>query len=814
MATLSVADIIKKYPIGRGLDGFRASFSSTCAELDVPISPEALRHFSPEDFDGRVLDLFLALQNLSAARYLSSPNGQGVLLRGLALLISDAVDVDSVAPLVEKVIRRAADEDIWKAVISLVSQQTTPPTLLNQRLPRDTPLRSTSSSQQGSEQTHDEIDPRILQEINGCVYQNTNGFNEKYFEGKPWSKTVKDILHTVSPRIVDGRWTEYPNPPSQKAFLEWFWNFRDRFIQGIQGTCGTYDTSHSTPLAGSDWKRQPDLFFIHSRTTKRDGKYNWADLRVIVELKQSENPKKFKEELVWFCGYAREVFKYQPTRRFLHGCFIRGSILEPWVLDRSGLYSGAKIDVHKDPNQFIRVIASYALMSDNELGFNTYIKEDKVGKYILFRGDDEKKEGELYLEDRPIAFQRAIVCRGTTCYRAKRPNSERWEFVVKFSWRSDKRRAEGDLLRLAKERNVWGVARLFGHQDLETIADLRQGLGFGEPRSFRSATGNSFSESHTGSVLSGLGFSQHHLSSTSGRKRKRCGDTAFTRTKQSRSESSCRWLDLTQIVKEQYNAPEETRYSIEQPNSTNVVCLTSPINGSFDNRIFSCLVISPPGRPLHEFQSVKEFLEACRDIVRALKSLYQEGKILHRDISKNNLIIPDGNSEGEPKGMLIDLDLAKELDSGPSGARHRTGTMEFMAIEVLESTAHTYRHDLESFFYVILWIVIEYGQEDGPGLPETSRLRRWYKGTYDEIAQIKRGLMDKTAFKKILAEFPPKFVAITTLAEELRRILFPIREESLFTGTYRDTDKLYQLMIEAFDKTIAKHTDIELDQKA
>ncbi|KAI9780023.1 MAG: hypothetical protein M1816_003194 [Peltula sp. TS41687] len=767
-----------------------------------------------------MLDLFISLEDLPATRYLPSPNGHEVLLRGRGLLrfgarlISDGVDVESVVPLVEKVIKCAADEDIWKAVISLVSQQATPPTL-DQRFPRDTPLRSTSSSQQGSEQTHDEIDLRILQEINGCVYQNTNNFNEKYFEGKSWSKTIKDILHTVSPRIVDGSWTEYPSPPSQKAFLEWFWTFRDRSIQGARGT---YDTSYSTPLAGSDWKRQPDLFLIHSRTIKCDGKYNWADIRVIGELKQSENPKEFKKELIWFCGHAREVFKYQPTRRFLHGSFIRGSILEPWVLDRSGLYSGEKIDVRKDPNHFIRIMAGYALMSDDELGLNTYIKEDTVGKYILFRGDDERKEGKLYLEDRPIAFQRAIVCRGTTCYRAKRPNSESWEFVVKFSWRSDKRPAEGDLLRLAKERNVWGVAQPLGHQDLESIADLRQGLGFGEPRSFRSATGNSFSESYTrtGSALSGLGISQQHLSSSSsGRKRKRYGDTAFTRTKQSCSESSRRWLDLTQIVKEQHNPPEETnKYSIEQPNSTDVVSLTCPINGSFDNRIFSCLVISPPGRPLHEFQSVKEFLQACRDIVRALRSLYQDGNILHRDISKNNLIITDANSEGEPKGMLIDLDLAKELNSGPSGARHRTGTMEFMAIEVLEGTAHTYRHDLESFFYVFLWIVIEYGQEDGPGLPETSRLRRWYKGTYDEIAQIKRGLMDKQAFKKILAEFPPKFIALTALTEELRRILFPIREESLFTGTYRDTDKLYQPMIEAFNRTIVKHTDIEADEKA
>jgi Fungal protein kinase len=57
--------------------------------------------------------------------------------------------------------------------------------------------------------------------------------------------------------------------------------------------------------------------------------------------------------------------------------------------------------------------------------------------------------------------------------------------------------------------------------------------------------------------------------------------------------------------------------------------------------------------------------------------------------------------------MLIDLDLAKELDSDLSAARHRTGTMEFMATEILKDKAHTYRYDLESFFYIFLWIIIE-----------------------------------------------------------------------------------------------------------
>lgn len=112
------------------------------------------------------------------------------------------------------------------------------------------------------------------------------------------------------------------------------------------------------------------------------------------------------------------------------------------------------------------------------------------------------------------------------------------------------------------------------------------------------------------------------------------------------------------------------------------------------------------------YRSTKELLEVLCDAVRGHKSLLEDGKILHRDISENNIIVTEAASKGEPKGRLIDLDLAKELDSVPSGASHCTGTMQFIAIEVLQGKAHTYRHDLESFFYIFIWMCICYSHVD------------------------------------------------------------------------------------------------------
>ena len=45
---------------------------------------------------------------------------------------------------------------------------------------------------------------------------------------------------------------------------------------------------------------------------------------------------------------------------------------------------------------------------------------------------------------------------------------------------------------------------------------------------------------------------------------------------------------------------------------------------SFDNRIFRYVVISPAGRTIRDFRSIRELLEAIRDAIKAHRSLYTD----------------------------------------------------------------------------------------------------------------------------------------------------------------------------------------------
>jgi Fungal protein kinase len=440
------------------------------------------------------------------------------------------------------------------------------------------------------------------------------------------------------------------------------------------------------------------------------------------------------------------------------------------------------------------------MMNDEELGLDTFTSLDTEHRSITITEDATGKERRLWLEPDLIAYQRAIVCRGTSCFRAGVSGAEEPRYVVKFSWTSDKRPPEADLLRLARERGVKGVAKLFGHHRITSIATMREGLTFINAHTFRTTTfspSSSFSQSQPQSLLR-QSFSQLHglsIAEDSPRKRKSM-DAGGRPSKRSRSNS--------QRSDKNQQEDNEVVYPVEEKRTTS---LYAHDKNSFDNRIFCCLVISPPGRGLRDFRSIPQLLEAFRDAIKAHRSLLMDGKILHRDISENNTIITDPRKADGFAGTLIDLDLAKELGSGPSGARHRTGTMQFMAIEVLLGISHTYRHDLESFFYVLLWLCARHGWDfvqNPKGRPQGSMFTGWYTGSYKEIANKKLGNMDKgkgKGLEVIMEEFPPLFDCVKALCKVIRDVLFPYRD-GLFTGTPKDAEVLYGPITEAFDNTI------------
>jgi len=78
----------------------------------------------------------------------------------------------------------------------------------------------------------------------------------------------------------------------------------------------------------------------------------------------------------------------------------------------------------------------------------------------------------------------------------------------------------------------------------------------------------------------------------------------------------------------------------------------------------------------------------------------------------------------------------------------------------------------------------------------------WYTGTYEQIAHAKQAFMLKGNFHKFLKSFPPELALLIPTAEKIRGILFPMRDDDLFTGTSDDPTELYDPIIQALKDAV------------
>ncbi|KND90070.1 hypothetical protein TOPH_05277 [Tolypocladium ophioglossoides CBS 100239] len=748
--------IIAENPLDEGLQDVRIKLRD-CA--DAP----------PE---GVVISLLGALVTSSAAFNLSAPDGSGNVAEKLFAIQQNvrrgSLKLEQFMPLV--VVANSPDTEVWAAVIDFIEavKPSTPPA--SGIIPTffGTPVKTSSSRLDDSEK-RDIIEHELFRELRDCTHRGVLGFFEKHFDSAIWDERQKHMLDLLLANHEGAKWKDFPTDPWEKAVWEWLVALEKNALAGAPYTLHTTKTATEF----KERKGQMDIFFRKPKSGNRQSTYK--DVLVVSEHKRSAIASDFKACLLQLTRHVRSVFADQPMRRFVHAFTIKGTTMELWIFDRSGPYSSGEFDIHREPKKFARALVAYATMGDDAMGLDLSIEWKKGHRY--FTAEDVKGNNKQVELNTLLVRQRAVVCRGTTCFSTR-------QGVAKFSWRSSKRPSEVRHLKLAQEKGVEGVATLVAYREITSIDDLRGGMKFssGTRHNFR-ATVHERSDS----------YSRIQGSDTSESKRKRKSSLEeVSRSTRRRSNSQKSALGHAR------RSNDRARPSLYTQNREDLC----------ENRILSCLVIAPTGRVVSDFGSIRELLEALRDAIRGHQSLYLKAGILHRDISSNNIIITNPENSGGFKGMLIDLDLAKERDSGPSGARQRTGTMEFMAIEVLRGTDHTYRHDLESFFYVLLWMCARCAWRSFRGSDETepseSILRKWEIGSFKDIADAKEGHMTVNMLERIMGEFPEVFEVVKPLCLNIRRLLFPFdKDERMMIGTPTgDPERLYSAILAAYDEAI------------
>ncbi|KAI0116873.1 serine/threonine-protein kinase Sgk2 [Daldinia grandis] len=765
--------IISELPLNETLDPFR----------------DKLRNFN-EDHESRrahITELLGALVLCPAALNLSSPDRSGsAAVKLLALrqhIRGIEVQLDQFDTLVRYIVDKSSDLAIWAAVFNLIDtiHPRTPPASSIPPTFKGTPVKASSNRLADSE-TRNVVEAELFEEIKHCVFRDIGGFWDKFFNSENWREEQKAMLNGLLTAHDGKKWENFPHITDEKFVWDWLRSLEERFLADAPYKL------HTTTTANQFKERRGQMDLFLQKPPKEASTFWYKHVLVVGEQKKSYATGRFKQDLLQLTRYVRGIFADQPTRRFVHAFTFCASKMELWIFDRSGAYSSGVFDIHDEPDKFAHAFVGYTSMDDNAMGLDMFIEREDNRRYVTLRNVSNDKDTRIRL-DKPMVRQKAIVCRGTTCYETENNH------VAKFSWASDKRKLEVEHLELAAERGVQGVAKVVAYRRITTIAKMRAGLQFPPAHPFRAA-GDLLESPSSAAANTTIAPNHKRKSSSAG---VTADDNNGSRFKRSRSNS----------YKSRLGRKAEEDPSVIADKGRRPSLYTTGDEDLWDDRIFSCLVVSPAGRVISEFNTVRELLESMRDAIRAHQSLYTIGNILHRDISSNNIIItkPTDTTDGF-KGMLIDLDLAKVRDSGSSGARHQTGTMQFMAVEVLRKTDHTYRHDLESFFYVLLWMCARQSWSNAfsrydEQAPKKSLFRRWEIGSFEEIADSKEGHMTVNGLERIIGEFPQSLDIVKPLCLKIRAFLFGDTARLILGTPAGDPEQLYGPIIAAYDETIS-----------
>ncbi|KAI1792101.1 hypothetical protein LXA43DRAFT_1060897 [Ganoderma leucocontextum] len=146
-------------------------------------------------------------------------------------------------------------------------------------------------------------------------------------------------------------------------------------------------------------------------------------------------------------------------------------------------------------------------------------------------------------------------------------------------------------------------------------------------------------------------------------------------------------------------------------------------------------VVREVGRPVTQFRNTKELAMAFRDAIIGHRTAMAKGGILHRDVSVGNILIVDDPAlQAQFCGFIHDFDYSSMSREVPQDdilslsaaaldkllladdihgfLKERTGTFLFMAKDLIDAGSdpiiHAIRHDLEPFYWALLWVVLRH----------------------------------------------------------------------------------------------------------
>ncbi|KAA8902842.1 hypothetical protein FN846DRAFT_986283 [Sphaerosporella brunnea] len=566
------------------------------------------------------------------------------------------------------------------------------------------------------------------------------------------------INYTIAASLYNPRyslWTEWPADPTEASVLRFFLDL----LSSLRAHCWpagseTFDYVPSSwiVLEDGDCKRKTDVVVVGHRDDP-ERRVSWLNVRVMGELKSSAAKSNLDDTILQVANYAREVFGAQPNRRWVPAFTLCGSDLRVWRFDRAGACGSTLIDIHQYPEQFLAAITAYATMSATDVGYNPSILFSTDAGEVVFdptvhwrgelAGTSDGADGypHVYVPvdtsdapasaatPPPAAVWSAPCTSWTAMALNPDPISRRIAIATRASvcWEARPRDAGPESPWIYVVKDQWRSYE----RDPEGV--FLRVAGDGVPGMARY-----------------IWHSDVRVCSGPNR-RLRLDDITGIRPPSACASTAAAPTEYPALTKR----PAPTSYTQARPFAT---ASTPDYSAGLSVGLSSASAPTP----------------TCCSASN----------------NNNNILL---NPSG-PGGFLIDFDLAIFADRmRVTGALHRTGTFDFMARDVLlppPTHQHTPLHDLESFFYVLLWVCIYYTKDGERRDPAPKHTMFAPQASNDftpwEMAKGKKAMyMDARSFRSFVLPtlFPEATACLAQTATAWRKMVMQDDEEDIAEET-------------------------------
>ncbi|KAL8728302.1 MAG: hypothetical protein Q9181_005385, partial [Wetmoreana brouardii] len=561
-----------------------------------------------------------------------------------------------------------------------------------------------SGGMEDASDPREELNKALREELGPSIKIDVSGFHEAVFSRVSKLDDLAQTLfssckHGEEPAYWEcGGWDGWPPEPNEKDVLVWLQTFTSSLREQLRKVDSSMRATNPRKLyqgpgqilQGSTAKRKMDVGIAagnrHEEVDKNDAEdldrmtRDWSEIHVAGELKKNAEMDSYDETFIDIASYVGEIFRSQ-NRRFVLDFTLCASTMRLWHFDRSGSCGSGCFDINQHSLDFLRVVLGFLPMTDEQLGLDPTIQTID-GKQFLRVTRDYRSEQIFLVERLSHDLLEGLLLEGWS----------KDTLVVKDSWEYEEKSEGGMLFKEATELGVKNVAGYYyhetvrvGHHTDDTLTHIRGGSMTGSQNFFRQSRGLQKTDGSAleSQAIAAAGQTQHPQSS-----RKR---SAYTAEMAKRS-----WT-------EKYRT-EKYRTSVGSSKTS------EPLHTRIHRRMITYYV----GKAIYKASTLKDTINGFLGAIEGPKSLV-EANILHRDLSINSIIL----GEDEEGGFLIDLDLAVKINDihesstlvsriSPVRPRMLLGTKVFVAIGALRGETRTVLHDLESFFWSLLWICLHH----------------------------------------------------------------------------------------------------------